>query len=136
MDENRIKRYRDKLNIIKRRIEQIEEWMDDFTRDEKTRLAVYKAFQEIVESSMDLLSMMCVDLKITPKDDYTNIEEISKIVKEIDEKILKEANGLRNVIVHRYNGVDDFRAYEGIKRMLPYMGGFVKVVEKWIMESY
>jgi len=51
MDESRIRRYRDKLNIIKRRIEQIEEWMGDFTKDEKTRLAVYKAFQEIVESS-------------------------------------------------------------------------------------
>ncbi len=35
MDENRVRRYRDKPNIIKRRIEQIEEWMDDFTKDEK-----------------------------------------------------------------------------------------------------
>jgi len=135
MDETRLKRYRDKLNIIAKRIEQIEEWMDDFTKDEKTKLAIYKAFQEIVESSMDIISMMCVDSKITPKDDYTNIEEISKVVKGIDGNILREANGLRNVIVHRYNNIDDLRAYEGIKRILFYMEEFVKVVEKWIMEK-
>ena len=96
--EERAKRYRDKLNIILRRMEQINEWTDikanEFIKDEKTKLAVYKAFQEIVESCMDIISMMCKDSKIPPKDDYTNIGEISKRIRGVNEDILKEAKKL------------------------------------------
>ena len=132
-----MRRYRDKLNIIVLRMEQVYEWMgseDDFKKDEKTKLAIYKAFQEIVEAVMDIIAMMLVDSKITPKDDYTNIEEIGRIM-DFDKEILKEANGLRNVIVHRYNGVDDIRAYEGIKRITSYFKKFVEEVEKWIRKK-
>ena len=41
---------------------------------EKTKLATYKAFQEIVEACMDIVAMMCKDSKIPPQDDYTNQE--------------------------------------------------------------
>ncbi|MCD6573187.1 MAG: DUF86 domain-containing protein [Thermoplasmata archaeon] len=138
MDEYRVKRYRDKLNIILLRTEQIKNWtenINNFMKDEKTKLAVYKAFQEIVESAMDIISMMCVDSKLAPKDDYSNIEEISKRIDGINEEILKEANGLRNVIIHRYNGLDDARAYEGIKKIIPEMEKFVEIVEIWMKKK-
>jgi len=133
-----VKRYRDKLNIILLRTEQIKNWtenINNFMKDEKTKLAVYKAFQEIVESAMDIISMMCVDSKLAPKDDYINIEEISKRIDGINEEILKEANGLRNVIIHRYNGLDDARAYEGIKKIIPEMEKFVEIVEIWMKKK-
>lgn len=137
--EERVRRYRDKLNIILRRMEQINEWADikadEFIKDEKTKLAVYKAFQEIVESCMDIISMMCKDSKIPPKDDYTNIEEISKRIRGVNEDILKEANGLRNFIIHRYNEIDDMRAFEGIKRIIPEIFKFVEMVEKWMKKK-
>ena len=33
-------------------------------------MATYKAFQEIVESYMDIIAMACKDEEIVPKDDY------------------------------------------------------------------
>ena len=49
MEIKRIKRYKDKINVIVERSEEISEWTEgyeaeDFTRDEKTKLAAYKAF--------------------------------------------------------------------------------------------
>ena len=75
MIRERIKRYKDKINIIIRRSGNIKEWTggyeaENFLRDEKTKLATYKAFQEIVESCMDIIAMACKDEEIVPKDDY------------------------------------------------------------------
>ena len=47
MKVERIKRYKDKINVIMRRSENISEWIreygeEDFLRDEKTKLATYK----------------------------------------------------------------------------------------------
>ncbi len=138
MNESRFRRYKDKLNITMRRIEQINEWIDveleEFICDEKTKLAVYKAFQEAAEACMDIVSMICKDMNIIPKDDYTNIEELSSKL-DIDKDILREANGLRNIIVHRYNSTDDELAYESIKRITPELSRFIEVVENWLQEK-
>jgi len=133
MDVERLERYRDKINLIEKRIEQISEWInldvDDFVSDEKTKLAVYKAFQEIVEACMDIISMICKDIGIIPKDDYTNIEQLRGRL-DLDEDILKEANG--HVLVHRYNSADDILAYESIKRIVPEISRFLETVEEWL----
>ena len=136
MDENRLRRYLDKINLINNRIELIHTWMDDieledFVKDEKTKLAVYKAFQEIVEAYMDVFAMMCKDMNILPKDDYTNLGNVSKVLK-IDVNPLIEANGLRNVIIHRYNSVDDKIAYNRIKDLLPHMEKLIEAVKGWL----
>lgn len=70
--ERRI-RYLDKLAHIDRRILNIESWLP-MSEEERTRLAIYKAFQEIVEALFDIIAMKLVDLRIPPKDDYTNIK--------------------------------------------------------------
>jgi len=68
MDVERLERYKDKINLIEKRIEQISEWInldvDDFVGDGKTKSAVCKAFQEIVEACMDIISMICKDMNI------------------------------------------------------------------------
>lgn len=62
MDTSRAKRYKDKINIIIKRCGQIEEWQQELdlpkaSENEKTKLAIYKAFQEVVEASMDVVAM-------------------------------------------------------------------------------
>lgn len=136
MDIERAKRYKDKINVILERCEEINEWTggyeeDDFTREEKTKLATYKAFQEVVESCMDIIAMACKDEKIVPKDDYTNIENLIFINERIKE-VLIEANGLRNRLVHRYNQLDDLVAFISVKELLPGIDEFVEVVEQWM----
>ena len=136
MEESRLKRYLDKIDLINNRIRLIHTWIDDieledFIEDEKTKLAVYKAFQEIVEAYMDVFAMMCKDMNIPPKDDYTNLGNVGKVLK-IDVNPLIEANGLRNVVIYRYNSVDDKIAYSRIKDLLPHMEKLTGVVKGWL----
>jgi len=139
IDEIRLKRYREKIIHIEGRTSLINEWVsnysdEDFISDEKTKLAVYKAFQEIVESAMDIIAMICKDAGVPPKDDYTNIEtlkELGVINADLMERLV-EANGLRNRLVHHYNKLDDRIAFESIKELLDDLLIFVEVVEGWI----
>lgn len=122
----------DKLAHIDRRMANIESWLPS-QDEEKTRLALYKAFQEIVEAFFDIISMKLVELKIPPKDDYTNIlliEEKGLIDKETS-NILRSANGLRNRLIHSYNKLSDRLALESIKTLLPKLAKIRKDLESW-----
>jgi len=108
-----------------------------FLVDEKSKLASYKAFQEIVEASMDILAMMIKDQKLIPKDDYSNIE-IANNKKLLTSELcttLKDMNGLRNRIVHEYNGLADNIALRSMKRLLPQITNFMEQVEKWLKKQ-
>ena len=141
MDEERAKRYRDKLNLVLERIDDIESWVstyseDEFASDKKTKLAVYKAFQEATEGCMNVLAMICRDLKIVPKNDYSNImtlREKGMISSKIGEA-LASSNGLRNRLVHRYDLLDDKVAFRSIKNLLRDLREFVRGVESWVKE--
>ena len=138
MDTERRNRYKDKIELIEKRIQEIEEWTDiikeEFIEDERTKLATYKAFQELAESCMDIIAMACKDTKILPKDDYTNIEKLSSRLK-FNKRVLQEANGLRNRLIHRYNATDDYIAFQSIKEIIPEITTFVEVINKWIKTS-
>lgn len=140
MDIERAKRYKDKLNFILEKVNDIEEWtsvdISDFISDKKTRLAVYKAFQELVEASFDIVAMACRDSRIISKDDYANIEALyqKNIIEEGLKNALVESNGLRNRLVHRYNTLDDTMAFESIQTLLSDFKYFTEVMEKWLKE--
>ena len=138
MDPERRNRYKDKIDLIEKRIQEIEEWSDisskEFVEDERTKLATYKAFQELAESCMDIIAMACKDMKILPKDDYTNIEKLSLKLK-FDKQVLQETNGLRNRLIHRYNKTDDAIAFQSIQELIPEINTFLEVIKKWIKKS-
>ena len=80
---------------------------------------------------MDIVAMMCKDMNLLPKDDYSNIENLDNIDRKT--KIsLAAANGLRNRLVHRYNQTDERIALESINVLLPQLSDFVEMVELWI----
>jgi len=139
MDVERTKRYIDKISLIKERIDDIKEWLSDvsvkeFMEDKKLRLASYKAFQEIVEASMDIVAMITRDLNLMVKDDYTNLSMLKE--KEVLSKhvidALKEGNGLRNRLVHRYNNLEEDVVFSSMKDLLKNFEDFVNEVGKWL----
>ncbi|MEM2959365.1 MAG: DUF86 domain-containing protein, partial [Candidatus Jordarchaeaceae archaeon] len=106
--------YLRKIQSIQENIKSVKEWLaettlEKFLGDKKTRLAVFKAFQEVVETCMDLVAILVKDCGIPPKDDYTNLEKLreEKVISDEMEDILAEANGLRNWTIHRYNKLDE-----------------------------
>ncbi len=140
MKTDRVTRYKDKLNLATKRAEQIEFWLspisrEEFLEDDKTRLASYKAFQEMVEACLDIVAMMVKDSGVVPKDDYSNLENLGELHKKT-KKILIEANGLRNHLVHRYNRMDDLLALESMKALLPGIQSFCVEVEAWIEKRF
>jgi uncharacterized protein YutE (UPF0331/DUF86 family) len=133
-------RYLQKLNELKDRIDFIEArltWKEEFLSNRVLRKAIYKEFQECVEIVFDLVSMIARDEGFFSEDDYTNLERIKEKV-GIDEKtalLLKKAKGLRNVLVHEYNGIIDELAFDSIKSFLPAFKKFQEGVSKWIKKK-
>ena len=115
---HREKRYKEKFELARERIGDVEILLGDF--DNKfSRLACYKAFQELVESIFDIIAMLLKDHGKTVEDDYTNVEKLERIaINKKDADILREANGLRNRIIHRYNRVDDMIAKQSMENLL------------------
>ncbi len=136
--EERYNRYLFKINHSRTRIDNIKEWQGNLSDlDLKTLLAIYKAAQELIESIIDIVAMMVKDLKMGVSDDYTNIEQLymKKIISVEDKELIKEANGLRNRIIHNYNTFIDKIAYIRLIEILPHLEDFIMVLEKWI-ENY
>jgi len=62
----------------------------------------------LCEVSMDVVAMLMRDMGLVVEDDYTNIEKLTReVVMDKDEcETLKDYNGRRNAVVHRYNHPD------------------------------
>lgn len=133
MDKKRIKRYKSKIERIEKRLNEIKIWKKSFFEEERNKLAIYKAFQEVVEASMDIIAMILKDNKKMPEDDYTNITKVcGDYIDEKNKPVLIELNGLRNRIVHEYNGLDERLALESMDNLSPEITGFLNEVKKWL----
>jgi len=136
LPEGRRKRYMQKLHHGRQRIELVEEWQKEKISEHETKnlLAIEKAAQEVIEAATDLIAMILKDKSIPPTDDYTNIDrilELEFITKEVGGS-MREANGLRNRLIHVYNDVDVGVLLQSIKRVLPGIAKFFDEVEKWL----
>lgn len=137
MDTKRLKRYKEKLDLIEKRLDELTEWKESFLSDEKSKLASYKAFQEIVEASMDIIAMIIKDENLVPKDDYSNIDLIAENKLLTDDLCiaLRDMNGLRNRVIHEYNALSDKRALESINNLVSEIIVFMEDVEIWLKEK-
>ncbi|MGQ0536225.1 MAG: DUF86 domain-containing protein [Methanobacteriota archaeon] len=133
MDPERNVRYRDKIAHARHRLDVFLEWSPGAAGSLQVRLACYKAFQEAAEATLDVVSMMVKDSSRDSKDDYTNIAILQEagIVSVEMAKSLNELNGLRNRLVHEYNGIRDELAIESGRRLVPRIASFFEEVGRW-----
>jgi len=132
MDKKRVSRYKEKLSLIEKRKNNISMWIDH--RDEKSVLAIYKAYQEMIEALTDIFAMMLKDLDEVVEDDYSNIDRLREkgILSDKQDAIMKEANGLRKRLVHEYNGLERKIALSSLKRINSEVDDILEEVRKWI----
>ena len=144
MEEERIKRYNDKLEYLNQTIENLNNWTESIDSKEfierlelQKQYGIYHAFQIGIEIITDLVSMIVKDVKLIPKDDYSNINIIKnkKIVSADLAAKLREANGLRNRIVHDYNGLDNEIAYNRLTNLLKYFQEFKVKAKEWLKKN-
>ncbi|TFG05661.1 MAG: DUF86 domain-containing protein [Promethearchaeota archaeon] len=132
MDELRLKRYRDKINYIVDKIK-------DLPKIAKTELekdGIFYAIQTSIEAMLDIIAMIVKDLGIPVKDDVTNISTIIK-KRNIEPKLgedLHRANGLRNILVHRYNRVDEEIVLDSIGDIKGLLFEWLDVIEEVLDE--
>ncbi|NHJ25291.1 MAG: DUF86 domain-containing protein [Candidatus Lokiarchaeota archaeon] len=132
MDELRIKRYRDKINHVF-------EYIHDLPLKPKNELekrGIFYSLQTSIEAVVDLIAMLVKDVGIQVKEDNFNISEIVKVHKlspELGEK-LKKANGLRNIIVHRYNDIDEDLILTSVNEVKDLLLKWIEIIEKCFNE--
>ncbi|MFP4143146.1 MAG: DUF86 domain-containing protein [Thermoplasmata archaeon] len=132
MEEKRLSRYKEKISMIVKRRDNISSWIGE--RSEKSTLAVYKAYQEMMEGFTDIFAMILKDMGELVEDDYTNIERLGEkgLLDEDQEALMKEGNGLRNRLVHGYNGLERKIALESIERINSRVDEVLEGIRKWI----
>jgi len=135
MNEDIKKRILEKVETVVERVEFIEEHLSkEILGDRILRKAIYKEFQEAVEAASDVCAMVRRGLNSSAKDDYGNIDFLveNDILEERMGEKLKEANGLRNRLIHGYDGVNDETACYAIKELVGDLSDFSVVVLEWI----
>jgi len=132
MHELREKRYRDKIQHI---FDYIQELPIE-PKNELEKRGIFYSLQTSIEAMVDLTAMLVKDLGVQVKDDNLNISEIIKIKKlnpELGEK-LKKANGLRNIIVHRYNEIDEQIILDSVQEVKDLLLNWIEIIEDCINE--
>jgi uncharacterized protein YutE (UPF0331/DUF86 family) len=96
------------LTKVERFIKEEEFIMSHTIENDVTERALLYSLQVSFEISMDIVAMKLRDMGLKVDDDATNIEKIESqgIITQGEADFLKEINGVRNFIVHRYNQVN------------------------------
>ena len=130
----RTEQYRRKLEFI---IEKISVLPDNLDEDKFHVDALFYRLQVSIDATMDVVAMLCKDLGITVKDDYSNIDELEKI-KIFSSSVIKDLrrwNGLRNVLVYKYNKIEEDLVAKEKKDVVTTLKTFVKDVEVLIYKK-
>jgi len=87
--------------------------------NEVTERALLYSLQVSVEISMDIIAMKVRDMGLKVEDDATNIEKVTGkgIISLNEADFLRQMNGVRNFIVHRYDRIDLNIVKEAISRI-------------------
>jgi len=142
MDRERLKRYKEKEEYFDKIMQKLKEWtkhlnVHDFVYklDLKEQFSIYHAYQIILEIISDITAMIIKDLKLIPKDDYVNFDILADnvIISKDLAYNLKQANGLRNRVVHDYNGLDDDIAFKEIQNFSKDLEKYKEDLDKWLM---
>jgi len=131
---NRKEQYKRKLEFIIEKITHLPERPEE---NEYYIDALFYRLQISIDATMDLVAMLCKDLGITVKDDYTNLDELEKF-NIFTPNLLKELrkwNGLRNVLVHRYNKIEEELIFQNKNNVIKTLEDFIKKVEVIINEK-
>ncbi len=132
MDELRHKQYRDK-------IQHIFNYIKDLPIEPKSELekrGIFYSLQTSIETMVDLIAMLVKDLGTQVKDDNRNIAEIVEI-RKVDSELgeqLKRANGLRNIIVHRYNEIDEKLILDSTEEIKELLLNWINIIEEALSE--
>jgi len=130
----RKEQYERKFNFI---LENIHDLPKNPEQNKYYMEALFYRLQVSIEAAMDLIAMFCKDIGVKVEDDYTNIEELEKL-NFFDPSLLNELrrlNGLRNIIVHKYNKIETELIIQQKNTIKATLDNFVKILSELIHDK-
>jgi len=135
----RLEKYNRKFNHFTNNFNKIMKWSNNFDvklllNDEIKKYAIYKLYQECIESIFDIISMIIKDLNLEIHDDYSNLEQLklNNLLNDKEIKILRKGNHIRNLIVHWYNKIEEIKILKDIKSIIHNLKDIINRFKKWI----
>ena len=133
-------RIADKINEIKEFLEELKSIIpttfDEYKSNIEKKAACERYVEKIVEAATDLAFLVIKNKKLKIPEDDTDAFNILLENKIIDSNIankLKCAKGMRNILAHRYEKIDDEIIFESIKKELGTdIGKFVENVKTYL----
>ncbi len=121
-------RYLKKIEILERELEYISR--HEITGEVTERAALY-SLQVCIESGMDIIAMKVKEIGLVVEDDYTNIEKLvqGNAIALKEGGLLKEFNGIRNAVVHKYNSLEMAIIKEALERIVEFAEVIFKIAE-------
>ena len=144
MEKKREERYYDKISHLEKYLTLVQNWnkkeeIENYIKinSYKEIFAIYHAIQLITEIIADISAMIVKDIKNYPKDDYSNFQVLRDrdIISNDLYQSIKDLNGLRNRIVHDYNGLDDNIAFKSINNNFNNILEFKEKVIQWLLNQ-
>jgi uncharacterized protein YutE (UPF0331/DUF86 family) len=132
MDNLRKLRYKEKIELVRERIKQF----DIKPQNKMEKWGLFYAIQTAIESVFDLIAMLVKDMGIVVKDDEDNVERIMN-EKTLDDELgkqLKDAKGMRNIIVHQYNGINEGIIFNSLPKLKHLIEHWINIIEGSIDE--
>jgi uncharacterized protein YutE (UPF0331/DUF86 family) len=109
--------------------------LDTYISNILIRRAVEREIQLIVECATDINNMILRKLKMGPAKDYFNsfidLAENDVIKMEFALKIAP-STGLRNILIHEYQKIDDVIVFRSIKDVLSYYNQYLEIITKYL----
>ncbi|NOZ82551.1 MAG: DUF86 domain-containing protein [Euryarchaeota archaeon] len=105
---------------------------------ESETYALFYLVHTSVEAAMDVVAMLVKDLGGVPKDDYSNIswlQQMNLLRKELAE-CLRKLNGMRNILVHRYNKVEERLVVESLEEIKACLRELVEAAKNALGEAH
>lgn len=132
VDALRLQRYRKKQTYI---VDSLV-FIQPLGSDELRNRGVLYSIQTVIEGVIDIVAMLVKDLGMLVEEDSKNIQKLVDY-KNLDQKVgedLVRANGFRNLVVHRYNGISEDKVSNAIEEIQQIIPKWLKIVEEVLHE--
>lgn len=126
------KEIRESLRLVE---ESLPDTFEEFSRLGLVKDGIYKRLEFCIENIFDICAIINSDLELgIPRDDVDIIGNLvkSEILSEEMKEKLKAMRGFRNIVVHRYGGVDDKIAFKILIENLPDFYVFLKRINDFL----
>lgn len=129
----------DKITELKMFIEEfiniIPKNFNEYNSSFEKKAACERYFEKIIEGCIDLSFILIKKFKFNiPEDDIDSLKIIFEnkiITKELFNK-LKDAKGMRNLIVHQYGKIDNIIVFDSLDNLIEDVNEFISQIGKWM----